>query len=121
MKIKQSPTCNFCTAIDDICHFFIYCADIKNYWVSFYDWFNRANNAIVIQLDLPHDEFHILFGYASQEDVFQVLNYCILYSKYYILRQRLYGSNSVDIQGFLRELKYNMNIEKVNINGIFNF
>ena len=36
MKIKDSPTCNFCNQIDDIDHFFFNCPMVQTLWRSFF-------------------------------------------------------------------------------------
>ena len=41
MKIKDSPTCNFCNKIDDIDHFFFYCPIVQTVWRLFFNWWNN--------------------------------------------------------------------------------
>ena len=108
-KILPTATCNFCPNIDDLNHFFIHCAPVKLFWTAFYGWFSRCNHT---QVCFPNDQT-ILFGYSAQDDLHIVLNYCTLYAKYFIYKQRLYGNNAMYIQDFLNELKYNVQVEKM--------
>ncbi len=41
----------------------------------------------------------------------QVLNYCMLHTKYYIYIQRLYNQNNLDIHSCLAQLKNKLEIE----------
>ena len=110
MKMKATPICDYCPATDNILHFFVYCPDVKQLWVSFYDWFNIKNN-VGVRFESPCDEV-LLFGYLNEDIVFQVLNFCILHLKYYIHRQRLFGNNRFNLQAFINEIKFKLQIEK---------
>ncbi len=39
------------------------------------------------------------------EEVFDILNYCILNGKFYIHKQKLFHENALDFYDYLRELK----------------
>ncbi len=58
----------------------------------------------------------ILFGFPSNSDVMQVLNFCILYAKYYIYIQRLFNNNTLDLNQLKQALKTEENICKNNNN-----
>ncbi len=43
----------------------------------------------------------------------QVLNFCILYAKYYIYIQRLFNSSTLDLYACLTQLKQTLKIENI--------
>ncbi len=43
--------------------------------------------------------------FPPNSDVMQVLNFCILYTKYYIYIQRLFNNNKLDLYACLDQLK----------------
>ncbi len=53
----------------------------------------------------------IIFGFPGDSDVIEVINYCVLYAKYYIYIQRLYNNNKLDLFGYMTQLKFAMEIE----------
>ncbi len=44
-------------------------------------------------------------------DAMQVLNFCILYTKYYIYIQRLFNKNELDLYACLAQVKLSLEIE----------
>ncbi len=55
----------------------------------------------------------IIFGFLSDSDVIEVLNYCVLYVKYYIYIQRLYNNNKLNLFAYLSQLKYAIKVELI--------
>ncbi len=53
----------------------------------------------------------ITFGFQGDSDVIEVLNYCVVYAKYYIYIQRLYNNNTLELFIYMSQLKYAMEIE----------
>ncbi len=53
----------------------------------------------------------VLFGFSDNDNLTQVLNYCMIYTKYYIYIQRLFDNNNMELYANLTLLKYNLNIE----------
>ncbi len=51
----------------------------------------------------------IIFGFPGDSDVIEVLNYCLLYTKYYIYIQCLYNYK-LDLFVYMFQLKYVMEI-----------
>jgi hypothetical protein len=111
IKLNQSPQCLFCNKVDNIIHFLLLCKKTKEFWQSFFQWWNRLSD-----LKIPPDceclEESILFGFQPGGDVFDVLNYCILNAKFFIHRQKLFYENAIDFYDFLCELKYKLEIER---------
>lgn len=54
----------------------------------------------------------MLFGYPGNSDVEMVLNYCILYGKWFIFCQKIHERNTIEIYDYLIQLKQRLFIEK---------
>ncbi len=111
MKLSDSPKCKFCNDDDDIIHFMLYCLKVKEFWNSFFLWWNRMSD-FRIAYNYEDIEESILFGFQPKGNTFEVLNFCILQAKYYIYIQRMFKDNKVDLYDFLSILKYKLRIEK---------
>ena len=101
----------FCNDDDDIIHFMLYCLKVKEFWNSFFLWWNRMSD-FRIAYNYEDIEESILFGFQPKGNTFEVLNFCILQAKYYIYIQRMFKDNKVDLYDFLSILKYKLRIEK---------
>ncbi len=53
----------------------------------------------------------ILMGFPETSDDILVLNYCILYTKYYIFIQQLFNNNVLDLYVCQTQVKLALNIE----------
>ena len=80
MKIKDSPTCNFCNQIDDIDHFFFKCPMVQTLWRSFFNWWNSLGH-FVLDFNQSVNVKNILFGFNHETDAHLVLDYCVMYTK----------------------------------------
>ncbi len=117
MKLVDSPNCLYCNnIIDDIKHFFLSCEKTRNFWQSFFLWWNRVSD-IEITLQYEFLEESIIFGFQMNGEVFDILNYCILNGKIYIHKQKLFHENALDFYDYLWELKYKLQIERMICNG----
>lgn len=110
MKIVESSTCLYCNEIDDLTHFFLYCSEPNAFWNSFFNWWNGLGD---LRISTDYNELAecILFGFQSEGEIFQVLNYCILLAKHYIYCQRIHNDNKIDFYQYLVHLKYKLKIE----------
>ncbi len=61
--------------------------------------------------NIPVLEECILFGCPLNADAIQVLNLCILYTKYYIYIQRSFNKNELDFYPCLAQVKLALEIE----------
>jgi hypothetical protein len=112
IKIVDDPACLFCESkIDDLKHFMLSCPKAKSFWQSFFAWWNRLSE-VKIPLDYLDLGESILFGFQIDEEVFSVLNYCILIAKFYVYKQKLFQDNNIDFYEYLCELKCKLQIEK---------
>ncbi len=110
MKLVPSPRCSYCDETDTLRHFFLLCDKVKHFWDSFFKWWNRLGDLQVC--DVPEE--CVLFGYQWEtDDIFKVLNFCILNAKFYIHKQKLLNNNNIDLYDFLIILRYKLQLEKV--------
>ena len=58
------------------------------------------------------DVYDILFGIKNKNDGHEVLNFCKLYIKYYIYKQRLFHDNTLSISEIFNEIRYKLDIER---------
>ncbi len=79
-------------------------------------WWNRVSNTKII-LHYEFIEDSILFGFQTNGEVFDILNYCILNEKLYIHKQNQFHENTLDFHDYLWELKYKLQIERMICNG----
>ncbi len=84
--IKKSGQCNYCGETDDIRHFFLYCPKVHEFWEHWAKWWNSISNINIRKAN--NLEEYVLFGFSGNDNHTQVLNYCIIYTKYYIYIQR---------------------------------
>ncbi len=82
IKIKLQDTCSFCLSKHRITHFFIDCKSLLFFWKSWVKWWENITNFNIRKEDHIHES--ILFGFAVTSDGVIVINYCLLYAKYYI-------------------------------------
>ena len=109
MKIKDSPVCSFCNNVDSIEHFFFYCQNTRQFWEEFFAWSNG-----IYQMSITNHETVkcILFGLPSENDRTTAMNFCLLYGKYFIYKQKLFHNGEFHMISFLAELKYKLDIEE---------
>jgi hypothetical protein len=110
-KLSQSPMCEFCNKLDNLQHFILFCPKVEEFWLSFFQWWNRLGS-VEIPLDFPQLEECILFGFRIKEDTFMVLNQSILIAKFYIYKTRLFHDNNIDFFRYLVELKCTIQMEE---------
>ena len=111
MHIVDNANCLYCTGIDTLKHFFLFCPKIASFWKHFFNWWNSLGD-IEITPDYDNLEESILFGFQAEGGSFKVLNYCVLMAKYYIYINRIHNNNSVDNYQYLVFLKSKLTIEK---------
>ena len=113
LKIIDEDTCKYCQNVDSLIHFFIWCAKCKQFWNYFLRWWNRLS-PIKIDTDFNVLEEIFIFGIPRRNnDIIHVLNFCLLYAKHYIYRQKLFDDNNVDFFKFLITLKNKIKIEEI--------
>ena len=86
MRIKPSPICSFCDGIDDIKHFFFDCAPTNTFWAELFAWLSERCHT---DFSDNNTEKVILFGLPLLDENCTVLNFCVLYGKYYVYRPKI--------------------------------
>ena len=109
ITISDSPNCVVCDQIDDLTHFLIQCRYVQIFWTELFNWL-IAHDCIEINDALNHKE--ILFGITIQNNNTFVINYIILYAKFYIYNNRINNNHTLSLNAFKSILKYNLSIEK---------
>ena len=94
MKIKETPKCSYCDAIDDIPHFLMRCENVFDLWTRFCNWWNQVGYHNV-NFPTPQSGNEILFGLPNNGDNNVTLNVCMLHIKHYIYKQRLFHDNEM--------------------------
>lgn len=107
IRIKSDDTCTFCQATDTLQHFFFICQPVNDLWNSLALWL--TNNA---DLHIQFNAKEVLFGVPKATDQAPVVNFLILFTKYYIYRQRLFHQNQLALLQVLRELRLRLRVEK---------
>jgi exonuclease III len=101
IKIKELPTCRFCTEDETIEHFFFGCAVTKQFWHAFQTWWNALGNDIVEIIE----EKDVILGYDPNEKRKLTFNCCILIGKKMIYETKNYKNKQPDLYTFHLDLK----------------
>ncbi len=91
--------------------FFLFCPKEKLLWNTFFTCWNNLGD-IQIPTQCECLEENILFGFQTEEDIFTVLNFCILIAKYHIYCQRIHNENGINFFQYFIELKNKLRIER---------
>ena len=106
MKIYDSALCTFCrTTNESIVHLFCKCDKTQQFIKSVINWLNSFN----IQCDISAKYF--LFGLQEEHRFTNVLNFILLYTKYYIYLARCKKQNLI-INVFKQKLKVMYKVHK---------
>ncbi len=109
IKIKNCVY-DYCMNVNGLPHFFFRCLKVKEFWLHWFNWWENLSG-IVIRNSQVIEEC-ILFGFPSNRDLIQVLNFSILYAKYYIYIQHLFNINTLDLYTCLNQLKQVLKTEE---------
>ena len=102
---ESSDKCSLCNEIDTIEHFFAQCSYNRVFWQGVSTLVQRA-----LDINIKLYDLDIIFGLPGEEDVFQIINFCILYGKKYIFDCRI-NDNIVSINRFESKLKDRLEVE----------
>ncbi len=114
--IENNEQYNYCGKTDNIHHFFIYCPKVHAIWEYWANWWNSIRKIDIRKAN--NLEECVLFGFSGNDYLTQVLNYCMIYTKYYIYIQRLFDNNNLELYAYITLLKYNLKIAKTIIEQI---
>ena len=105
---EQNSNCPMCNKIDTIEHLLFTCTDTKKFWNEFNTWwFESMNFAIKLSI------VDIIFGIQNDmnDKLIDVLNFCILFAKYYIYKCR-YKDTKSNINSYKMILKERVEMER---------
>ena len=102
---ESSDKCRLCNEIDTIEHFFAQCSYDRVFWQGVSKLIQRALDDNIKLYDLD-----IIFRLSGEEDIFRIINFCILYGKKYIFGCRI-NENIVLIDRFNSKLKNRLEVE----------
>jgi hypothetical protein len=81
IKVLDSPRCNLCELyIQDTCHLYVECMEVKNFWFQVKDWLQSEYNECV-----SLDTKDILFGNSEASDL---QNKVFMYAKLFIFKSK---------------------------------
>ncbi len=95
-------------------HFFKNCPKVNEFWSYWINWSTSTTGTSQWhshKKKTPNFEECIIFGFPLHGDAIQVLNFCLLYTKYYIYIQLLFHGNILDLYTCLTQLKFDLEIE----------
>ena len=106
IKIKDSPNCDSCKIDDTLTHFFIECANVKPFWNSFKQWWQRCGDTQQNVSDVD-----ILLGFSTTTNK-KCLNYLLIQAKKYIYDKKLNDIKVISFYSFLHYIKNELILEK---------
>ncbi len=110
LKIKNSKICNYCNEIDTQPHFFLLCEKVNHFWNYWFNWW-KTLTGLNIWDHYDDLEEYILMGFPETSEDIEALNYCLLYTKYYIYIQRLFNNNELELYLCQTQIKTAIMIE----------
>ena len=105
----KSSLCSNCNETDYLEHYFFNCKQVMHLWNSIEKWWKN-----VLEVTFKLDVSSVLFGIPqiSDDDVIDVMNFCILYAKHYLHLKKLSGEHFFFID-YLKYIKDKLEIEKM--------
>lgn len=107
LTIQQTDFCSFCQSSDTIEHFLFYCPQTKLFWGNICNWMDKEAD---ILLTVPIRA--IIFGVPKSLPNAKVVNFLLLFIKFYIQRQKLFHLGQLSMVHLLRELRVRLRVEK---------
>lgn len=107
IKIKRNDTCSFCPDSDTIEHFIFLCPLVQTLWKDIVQWFDRETD---LQLNVSLRAY--LFGVPKDTPQAKVINFLLIFVKFYVYRQKLFHQGSLSLIHVLQELRARLQVEK---------
>lgn len=108
IRIKDSPICTFCEDRDTITHFFYECTAVKPLWRALNHW-------CMSHLDLGLNDLtkaEVLLGVHKPLRQQKLINWILLYVKFYILRKKLFHEAEISLIELLAEFRLKLLTER---------
>lgn len=106
-RIRTDDRCSFCMSEETIEHFLFHCPIVQTFWRQLVAWFEREAD---VHLDVPIKEF--LFGVPSSEPQARVINFVLIFTKFFVYRQKLFHEGSLELMHYLKEFRRRLQVEK---------
>lgn len=111
LRIKSSAECSFCGSRDGLYHFFYGCAETKIFWARLGNWLRQ--NSAIIALPRRMVELEFLLGMMDTDEMDFRLNFILLFGKFFIYKEKVFGKGHLEPYKFLVELKNVLSIERL--------
>lgn len=111
IRIRDTKTCSYCDEWDDLVHFFYYCPATMAFWDSVALWLNANSNTVIFPQDIEEPDF--LFGLKGHAEDERRVNLILLYGRFYVYKQKIFGNGELDAYRFLVEFKNLLLVEKL--------
>lgn len=108
LRIREDESCTFCSETDSIAHFLFLCPMVQAFWQKICSWFD---NMVGLQLQTI-DCREFIFGTDVSTSKGNIINSILLYTKYFVHRQKLFHQSDLTLLHFLQELKVKLTCEK---------
>lgn len=108
IRIKEADTCDFCGEVDSLSHFFLKCSGVTSFWESLFQWCEEYLGFAMTGLN----DAELLFGIIGRGGRLKVINWLILFAKYFIQKRRLFAQGKVPLVAFLREARSKIHMER---------
>ena len=102
---ESSDKCHLCNEIDIIEHFFAQFSYNRVFWQDVSKLIQRA-----LDINIRLYDSDIIAGLPAEEDIFRIINFCILYGKKYVFACRI-NENIMSIDRFKSKLKNRREVE----------
>lgn len=107
IRIRPDDKCSYCQDQDSIQHFLFLCPTTQSFWKNICNWLASEVN---LQIDMSTRSF--LFGVKVDRPQDTVVNFVLLFVKFYIYRQKLFHQGQLSLIHFQRELRSRLHLEK---------
>lgn len=98
IRIRREDTCSFCTELNTTEHFLFACPMVRSFWGKITSWLERETD---LRLILSTES--VIFGVPDTFQHTKVINFIILFTKFFIYQQKLFHQGALDITHFLHD------------------
>ncbi len=92
MKLVDNAICLYCQKTDHITHFFLFCPKEKQFWNTFFTWWNNLGD-IHIPTQCECLEKNVLFRFQNEGGYIHSSELLYTDSQYHIYCQRIHNEN----------------------------
>lgn len=107
IRLRPDDKCSYCSDQDSIQHFLFLCPETNTFWNSICTWLATE---VGIQIDMSSRSY--LFGVTINRPQDKMVNFLLLFVKFYIYRQKLFHRGQLCLLQLLRELRSRLSIER---------